>query len=194
MFVAVLLFTPLVFAEVIYFDFTTNPQILAHDGTTTASLEYDLTGLEEALFEVRPQTENGSISIWNQETNQWVYNTGFWQNMPTLKKEMRIKINALASSTTSIYFEIRNKETTKIYKTPSKVVWSSQNHSKYITKLNNNILSQVQENETSKISSSTTETITINKQKPLKILGAGLMWILFAWYCFFVWVRRTRTA
>ena len=130
------------YAEEKYFDFVSKSGAVGLDGSYEVGLIFDVEGEYQENLSVRPRIDKGKgvVNIYNGATRLWTAGNGDWSKMPEISQEVRLKIFGIKDETTEIYFEILDKKTAKLYRTPSKKIYGRRVHEQYIEKLNGNIL------------------------------------------------------
>ena len=131
------------FAQNTNFDFSLGKYLVDGYGEIIVHFDYDLQNYDEETFLVKPIIKNGIIEIFNSDKNSWVSSYSLMSDLPNIKKEMEIKIKGLEVEKSSVYFQIFNTSTGKIYTTPEKFVWSKKVYSKYLEKINEKVTSNL---------------------------------------------------
>jgi len=81
-----------------YFDFSIKSPLLNSKNELRVEMKYNLNGYEEERFKVRPVSEDGFV----------LSGLDNWTNMPSIKKEFKVKILGLGRVATKLYFQIQD--------------------------------------------------------------------------------------
>lgn len=135
----IVLYRILCIAETTYFDFSLNRYLIDENKEKVVNFKYELEGFDEGLFLVKPFISNGVVEVFNPEKNMWVSSFSLVSDLPTLQKEMLIKIKGFGIEKTCLYFEILNLSNGQVYITPKKEIWSKKVYEKYLENLNKKI-------------------------------------------------------
>lgn len=138
--IVLLFFSVFSFAQTTFFDFHLDLNTLNSKNVLIATMKYDLSNLEEPDFVIRPVVSEGRASIWNVKTNTWVDSNDLWDKMPTLSKEVQIKVEGIGESPVLLSFIIQSSRDSQLFFTPSQKIWSRNTYVKYLDKLNEKIL------------------------------------------------------
>ena len=125
-----LLFSVVVFADSVYFDFTIPNAIPAPDGATIVTIFYDLRSAQKEDFLVRPVVDGGTAYIW--AGGSWVSGNAAWGAMPLLTSNIKLRIQGAEE----LSFQIKEKTNQRIYETPKHRIWSRSVFDNYVTDLN----------------------------------------------------------
>ena len=121
------------------FDFFLGRYLLDSDKEIKVSFDYDLENYQEKNFLVRPVVNNGMVEIMNTEKGSWISSFGLLSDLPSIQKEMFIKIKGFETQKSSLYFEIFNTVSGDLYKTPEKNIWSKHVYKGYLEELRENL-------------------------------------------------------
>jgi hypothetical protein len=109
------------------------------DKDIEVSFQYDLEGFDGGDFLVRPVIKNGTVEVFNFNTNNWVGSYSLISEVPNLQQKMLIRMKGFDVDKSSQYFEIFNIKTGEISSTPEKEIWSKQIYSNYGELINSNL-------------------------------------------------------
>ena len=121
-----------------YFDFSLSDYQVLEDKNSEITLTYNLKNLLESDFLVQPVIDVGTVSLLNEQTQQWI-TTSTWLDKPSLKQTFSIKINNIGLQNVSLKFLIKNKYSGEVYETPTKTFVNEKLSNLYIENLNKTI-------------------------------------------------------
>lgn len=146
------------YAEFTNFDFELEKYFVEDNKEINVELIYSLDGYTEKDFLIRPVVLNGIIEILNEENGKWVSSYGLTTDLPSLKKNILVRIRGVSVEKTEIFFEIRNINTGEVYLTPKKYVWGNKVYENYLERIkiykNDKNSEEIIENEVIESSSS----------------------------------------
>jgi hypothetical protein len=109
------------------------------DREIQVGFKYELQGFDDGDFLVRPVIKNGTVEIFNSDANTWVGSYSLISELPSLQKEMLIRVKGFDVIKSSLYFEILNTKTGEVFSTPQKEIWSKGIYSNYGELINSNL-------------------------------------------------------
>lgn len=133
--ITLLLFCYNSYAEFTNFDFKVDKYYAEDKEEINVEFKYSLDGYVDKDFQIRPVILNGIIEILNQESGKWVSSYGLTTDLPNLKNKMLIRVRGISVEKTEIFFEIRNINTSELYLTPKKYIWSSKVYKDYLKRI-----------------------------------------------------------
>jgi hypothetical protein len=159
------------YAEFTNFDFDLSKYFVEDNKEVNIELIYSLDGYIEKDFLIRPVISNGIIEILNEENGKWISSYGLTTDLPSLKKNMLVRVRGVSVEKTEIFFEIRNINTGEVYLTPKKYIWSNKMYENYLERLKiqrkQEEIEQINKNEVTE-SSSTQNFNQINDESVKK--------------------------
>jgi len=170
-----LLFVFILFGKVYaqnYFDVEVDTKKVPYNKELNIEFSYSLNGFEESDFLVRPRMTVGAVSVYHEAENEWVSQGGLWTAMPTLQKDMNIKVDLQGES--ELYFEIQNTVDQKIFETPKIMIWGGNIYTDYIEKVNQNLKQYIYEEKATPVSF---EQVPTPDPKPLSLLAKVIKYI-----------------
>lgn len=119
-----------------YFDFTLPGNFIVIGKPFSFNLTYFLSSERERNFVIKPILKNGSMEIFNFEKNSWVNDKTSIYEFPIIHGSLKAKVTNLPQFNSTLYFQISDLKTGKIYLTEEKKVWSNFLYSTYVNSLN----------------------------------------------------------
>lgn len=163
------------YAKFTNFEFELDKYFIEDNKEINVEFKYSLDGYTDKDFQIRPVILNGIIEILNQESGKWISSYGFTTDLPNLKKNILIRVRGVSVEKTEIFFEIRNINTSELYLTPKKYVWSNKVYEDYLEKIK--IYKKEKENEeiieSGVLESSFSKNIDRIDDKDMKIENLG---------------------
>ena len=89
-----------------YFDFSSKNYLIGNDGEVTVAFHFNLVGIDDASFIVRPEVSHGSVYIFDVDESVWIEGNDAWTKMPELKEKMQLKV--LTNEESDLSFIIQN--------------------------------------------------------------------------------------
>ncbi len=134
---------PMVFAGK-YFDFSGQNPILDVNGEVVLDISYDLVGVGEDKFRIRPIDGYASVCIWDETGEKWVSGLSYWTELPHLSKKVKLSFPNPDFDAVEMYFQIQDTKTAVIYETPKHEIWSRNWFIRYVQKLNEQVFEVVE--------------------------------------------------
>lgn len=121
-----------------HFDFIPYSYEIIDSAETIIRITHKVRDFENEEWVVKPISSEALISIFNPETQRWIFSNNAWLQMPVLEPEMRLKIPSQQEEV-NLKLLIRNLNTVETYETPTKTLWTSRAYKNYNEKINENV-------------------------------------------------------
>lgn len=125
-----------------YFDFEPNALLIPESGILEMRIKY-IGEIDSENFRIRPQMQEGLVSIREKGTTTWVFGDASWGNLPSVEKDTEIKfpsqVNTLIKPV-ELKLKIKDLKSGKEYETPGRNFWSEKAYNSYESRVNQTIL------------------------------------------------------
>jgi len=153
-----------------YFDFFPSTYELRKGKEIEINIEHKILDFEWSRWKVKPVAEGAVVTVYNPETQRWVFPNNSWLEMPSIKEKLYIK-GTSAQERVPLKLLIKDLEENKIYETPIKKLFTAKAYNSYLEKINENVKTWRQTKQSSQSVGQKAETTTQeNRTKTLKDL------------------------
>jgi len=153
-----------------YFDFFPSTYELWKGKEIEINIEHKILDFEWSRWKVKPVAEEAVVTVYNPETQRWVFPNNSWLEMPSIKEKLYIK-GTSTQERVPLKLLIKDLEENKIYETPIKKLFTTKAYNSYLEKINENVKTWRQTKQSSQSVGQKAETTTQeNRTKTLKDL------------------------
>ncbi|HOM77639.1 hypothetical protein KBG31_02910 [Patescibacteria group bacterium] len=123
--------------EEYFFDFSTNTHLIPQSGIIEIKILYKGKVINPDRYKIKPYSNGNSIQIMDADKGEWVFTTNSWGKMPSIENTTKIRILGTKEKA-NLYIKIKNTTTGEEFKTPEKILWSSDSYNNYAARINQN--------------------------------------------------------